>query len=89
MATWFKITIVTAPGSVKLTLVVQMEEGECKVLIAVGELVPRPIIKISDVNSRYLFSTGAQRFVNSWNVYGLADPSAVRHIAGKVEELGQ
>src|SRR5205085_10710889 len=59
-------------GAVTLLSVVQHVDGTLKLLVAQGESVPGPILEIGNTNSRYRFSIGARKFVESWNVHGPA-----------------
>lgn len=78
-------------GPVTLLSVVQTAAGQLQLLVAEGESVPGPILEIGNTNSRYRFSLGARKFVESWNVHGPAHHCAVGvgHLAGKIEKLGQ
>jgi L-arabinose isomerase len=78
-------------GPVTLLSVVQRVDGSLLLLVAEGESVPGPILKIGNTNSRYKFSIGARNFVNNWNAYGPAHHCAVGvgHIGSKIEKLGQ
>jgi L-arabinose isomerase len=77
-------------GPVTLLSVVQTADGRLKLLVAEGESVPGPILEIGNTNSRYRFSVGARKFVESWNVHGPAHHCAVGvgHIASKIGKLG-
>jgi len=59
-----------------LSVVEHAERGFC-FLVAEGESVPGPILKIGNTNSRYRFPMGARRFVEQWNAYGPAHHCAV------------
>jgi L-arabinose isomerase len=78
-------------GPVTLLSVVQKGDGALCFLVAEGESVAGPILKIGNTNSRYKFSTGARKFVNTWNSYGPAHHCAVgiEHIASKIKKLGE
>jgi len=78
-------------GPVTLLSVVEAAGGGLKLLVAEGESVPGPILQIGNTNSRYRFSLGARKFVDSWNVHGPAHHCAVGlgHIAGRIKKLGQ
>ena len=51
---------------VTLFSMVQTADGWLKLLVAEGESVPGPILEIGNTNSRYRFSIGARKFVESW-----------------------
>ena len=78
-------------GAVTLLSVVETADGKLKLLVAEGESVPGPILKIGNTNSRYHFSIGARKFVEGWNAHGPAHHCAVGvgHIAGKIDRLGK
>jgi L-arabinose isomerase len=76
-------------GPVTLLSVVETVDGGLKLLAAHAESVPGPILEIGNTNSRYRFSIGARKFINSWNSHGPAHHCAVGvgHIAHKLEKL--
>ncbi len=77
-------------GLVTLLSVVETADGKLLLLVAEGESVAGPILEIGNTNSRYRFSIGARKFINTWNSYGPAHHCAVGigHIASKIEKLG-
>jgi L-arabinose isomerase len=78
-------------GPVTLLSVVQTVDGKLKFLMAEGESVPGPILEIGNTNSRYRFSVGARKFVESWNAHGPAHHCAVGvgRITGKLQKLAE
>ncbi|PSR55339.1 arabinose isomerase [Adhaeribacter arboris] len=77
-------------GPVTLLSVVEKMDGKLLLLVAEAESVPGPILEIGNTNSRYRFSLGARKFVQTWNSYGPAHHCAVGigHIASKIKKLG-
>jgi len=77
-------------GPVTLLSVVEKKGGGLMLLVAEGESVSGPILKIGNTNSRYKFPIGARKFVNEWNKQGPAHHCAVGvgHISTKIEKLG-
>jgi len=77
-------------GPVTLLSVVEQPDGSLMLLMAEGLSVEGPVLQIGNTNSRYKFSIGARKFVNSWNSHGPAHHCAVGvgHISSKIEKLG-
>jgi L-arabinose isomerase len=77
-------------GPVTLLSVVQTIDGQLMLLVAEAESVAGPILEIGNTNSRYRFSIGARKFVESWNAHGPAHHCAVGvgHVAGRIKKLG-
>lgn len=77
-------------GPVTCLSVIESANGKLAFLVAEGESVPGPVLKIGNTNSRYRFSVGAKNFANDWNSHGPAHHCAVGigHIAQKIKKLG-
>jgi L-arabinose isomerase len=78
-------------GPVTLLSVAESDAGKLKLVYAQGESVEGSILEIGNTNSRYKFSIGARKFVETWNKSGLAHHCAVGlgHIGSKLEKLAQ
>lgn len=78
-------------GAATLLSVVQNRQGELSFLVAEGESVPGPVLRIGNTNSRYRFSIGAKRFMNEWSAAGPAHHCAigVGHFAARLEKLAK
>ncbi len=77
-------------GPITCLSVVDDGAGDIHFLLAEGESVPGPILKIGNTNSRYRFPIGAKGFVKSWNTAAPAHHCAVGigHVASKIKKLG-
>jgi L-arabinose isomerase len=77
-------------GPVTCLSVIEHNSKIC-LLVAEGESVTGPILKIGNTNSRYRFSIGAREFVQQWNSHGPAHHCAVGvgHIRSKIQKLGK
>ncbi len=76
-------------GDVTLLSVAESKNGKMKLVYAHAESVPGPILEIGNTNSRYQFSIGAKKFVETWNNNGPAHHCAVGigHVGVKLEKL--
>jgi len=77
-------------GPVTLLSIVEKKGAELMLLVAEGESVSGPILKIGNTNSRYKFPLGARKFMNNWNSHGPAHHCAVGlgHISSRIGKLG-
>ncbi|GAC1665106.1 MAG: L-arabinose isomerase [Candidatus Acidiferrum sp.] len=77
-------------GPVTLLSVAEAGDGKLKFVVAEGESVPGPILKIGNTNSRYRFKLGVRQFLNEWNAQGPAHHCAVGlgHVGTKLRKLG-
>ena len=77
-------------GPVTLLSVIDSSPDAIELLVAEGESVPGPILKIGNTNSRYRFSCGARNFIDAWSQHGPAHHCAigVGHIADRIEKVG-
>lgn len=75
-------------GDVTLLSVCEGKDG-LFLLVAEGESVPGPILKIGNTNSRYRFSVGARRFINEWSKAGPSHHCAIGigHIAKTLRKI--
>lgn len=78
-------------GFVTLLSVAESNDGKLKLVYAHAESVEGPILEIGNTNSRYKFTIGARKFVETWNNSGPAHHCAVGigHIGTKLEKLAQ
>ena len=78
-------------GPVTLLSVIERQGGKLALLVAEGESVPGPILRIGNTNSRYRFACGAREFVNHWNAEGPAHHCAVGvgHISDRIAKLAE
>lgn len=67
----------------------QLRNDELLLLVAEGEAVPGPILKIGNTNSRYKFLIPAKDMMNRWNEAGPAHhcTSGVGYVSGKLDKL--
>lgn len=75
-------------GDVTLLSVCENKDGVF-LLVAEGQSVEGPVLRIGNTNSRYRFSIGARRFMDAWSKAGPSHHNAigVGHIADKIQKL--
>ena len=76
-------------GPATLLSIVQGPGGKTFLLVAEGESVPGPTLKIGNTNSRYRFPIPARDFADAWSKAGPAHHCAIGsgHVAGSIEKL--
>ncbi len=74
-------------GPVTLLSVCEGRDG-ISLLVAEGESVPGPVLKIGNTNSRYRFPIDARTFINKWSKAGPSHHCAISvgHIAAALEK---
>ncbi len=78
-------------GPVTLLSVVQGPGGSTFLLVAEGESVSGPTLRIGNTNSRYRFPLSAREFTEAWSKAGPAHHCAigVGKVAGRIEKLAR
>jgi L-arabinose isomerase len=76
-------------GPVTLLSIVEDKHHGFMLLVAEGESVSGPTLKIGNTNSRYQFPLGARGFVERWNSHGPAHHCAIGtgHVASQIDKL--
>ena len=85
------IQMSVAIGLVTVLAVCQDRDGKVKFLVAEGETVEGPVLRIGNTNSRYRFPIGAKAFVDAWAKAGPSHHCAIGigHVADKIEKLAK
>jgi L-arabinose isomerase len=78
-------------GPVTILGLTQTKIGNLKILVAEGECIPGPILRIGNTNSRIRFPLGPAEFMNVWCAQGPTHHCAlgVGHVAQDIEKVAQ
>jgi L-arabinose isomerase len=78
-------------GPVTILGLTQTGKGNLKMLVAEGESIPGPILRIGNTNSRIRFSIGPAEFMDAWCAEGPTHHCAlgVGHVAKEIEKVAR
>lgn len=78
-------------GPVTILGMTQTRQGNLKMLVAEGESIPGPILRIGNTNSRLKFPLGPTDFMNAWCSEGPTHHCAlgVGHVRGEIERVSK
>ncbi len=78
-------------GPVTILTLTQTAEGRLKLLIAEGESLPGPTLKIGNTMSRIAFALPPAEFINAWCSHGPTHHCAlgIGHVAARIAKVGR
>ena len=78
-------------GPVTILTVTQTADGRLKLLVAEGESLPGPTLRIGNTTSRIAFSLPPAEFVNRWCALGPTHHCAlgIGHLAARIAKVGR
>ena len=78
-------------GPVTILGLTQTADGRLKFIMAEGESLPGPILRIGNTNSRLRFPLGPAAFVDAWCAHGPTHHVAlgVGHVTAEIGKLGE
>ncbi|HZC36841.1 MAG TPA: L-fucose/L-arabinose isomerase family protein [Chthoniobacterales bacterium] len=78
-------------GPVTILGLTQTGKGNLKMLVAEGQSIPGPILRIGNTNSRIRFSIGPAEFMDAWCVEGPTHHCALGlgHVANEIEKVAR
>jgi L-arabinose isomerase len=78
-------------GPVTILTVTQTAAGHLKCLVAEGETLPGPILRIGNTNSRIKFTLPPADFINQWCAHGPTHHCAlgVGHQAARIKKVAR
>jgi L-arabinose isomerase len=78
-------------GPVTLLGITQTADGNLKMILAEGESIPGPILRVGNTNSRLRFPLPPAPFVNKWCQEGPTHHCAlgIGHVKGSIEKLSE